>query len=199
MLAPNTSRPNGSSGVPQGSEAMRQEMPPPPPVVLKEVCLGNDSRSWPSIPVNLDIERAVLAAILIDNDIQNEVVDAGLRSADFFLPEHGRIFECISAMKHAGVPVDLLLLCEELSRRDQLETAGGMAYISALAGEGFRTSSVKFYVDVLRTKAALRNLMHLADRTLELAAHPAADPEYIASEMIHRLEEVIKTLNSFRS
>lgn len=178
---------------------MRQELPPPPPVFLKEVRLGDDSRSWPSIPANLDIERAVLAAILIDNDIENEVAAAGLRSVDFFLPEHGRIFECMSTMKHAGVPIDLLLLCEELTRRDQLETAGGMAYISALAGEGFRTSSVKFYVDVLRTKAALRNLMHLADRTLDLAAHPAADPEHIASEMIRRLEEVIRTLHSFRS
>jgi len=83
------------------------------------------------LPQNLEAERCILGAILLDNAALDAALKA-VRAEDFFLPQHKVIFRAMLALQKAGRPIDTALLCEGLGARQQLDAAGGVAYITQL-------------------------------------------------------------------
>src|SRR5580704_12463123 len=85
------------------------------------------------LPHNLEAERSILGAVLLDNHSLNAAVEK-LRSEDFFLPQHRQIFERMIQLAEKQQAIDVVTLMEDLARRGELESAGGVPYLSQLAG-----------------------------------------------------------------
>jgi len=128
------------------------------------------------LPHNLEAERSILGAILLDNHALNTAVER-LRSEDFFLPQHRQIFERMVELGEKQQAIDTITLMEDLSRRGGLEAAGGVAYLSQLADGLPRVTNVEHYARIVKEKAVLRNLIHSTAAIQEqaLAAGDAAD------------------------
>lgn len=127
-----------------------------------------------ALPNNLDAERAILGAILLDDRVlkrAREAVDA----ADFFLDENRRIFTEMLALHDVGAAIDLVTLTEELHRKGMLESAGGAAYLASLADGMPRVSNVEHYARIVREKAQLRRIAKAADRARDLALSANGD------------------------
>ena len=71
-------------------------------------------------PHNLDAERAVLGAILLEGRETLPRVVEVLRPSDFYTEAHRAIYQAMLSLFDRGEPVDLLTLQEELRRTDQL-------------------------------------------------------------------------------
>ena len=130
-------------------------------------------------PHNLDAERAVLGAILLDNAML-KLVAQKLRSEDFFLAEHRRVFRAMLAL--AGQPIDLITLVDQLERHGELEATGGAGYISTLVDGRARVTNVEHHTTIVREKAALRRLAHLGDEIARRALERDANVEALARE-----------------
>ena len=76
------------------------------------------------LPHNLDAERSVLGAVLLDNHALYTAVEK-LRPEDFFLDQHRRIFERMIGLSEAHQAIDLVTLTDELHRRGELDASGG--------------------------------------------------------------------------
>jgi replicative DNA helicase len=111
------------------------------------------------LPNNLDAERSVLGAILLDNNALNTAIE-NLRAEDFFLDQHRRVFTQMISLGEAQQAIDLITLTEELHRRGDLEAAGGAPYLAALADGMPKVSNVEHYARIVKEKAMLRNLIH---------------------------------------
>ncbi len=111
------------------------------------------------LPNNLDAERSVLGAILLDNHTLNTAIET-LRPEDFFLDQHRRVFTQMIALGESQQAIDLVTLTEELHRRGDLEASGGAPYLAALADGMPRVSNVEHYARIVKEKALLRNLIH---------------------------------------
>ena len=111
------------------------------------------------LPNNLDAERSVLGAILLDNNALNPAVEH-LRPEDFFMDQHRRVFTQMIALGESQQAIDLVTLTEELHRRGDLEASGGAPYLAALADGMPRVSNVEHYARIVKEKAMLRNLIH---------------------------------------
>jgi replicative DNA helicase len=111
------------------------------------------------LPNNLDAERSVLGAILVDNHALNTALET-LRSDDFFLDQHRRVFNQMISLAETQQAIDLITLTEELHRRGDLEAAGGAPYLASLADGMPRVSNVEHYARIVKEKAMLRNLIH---------------------------------------
>src|ERR1700675_2284258 len=111
------------------------------------------------LPSNLDAERSVLGAILLDNSALNPAVEH-LRPEDFFMEQHRRVFTQMIALGESQQAIDLVTLTEELHRRGDLEASGGAPYLAALADGMPRVSNVEHYARIVKEKAMLRNLIH---------------------------------------
>ena len=129
-----------------------------------------------TLPHDLDAEKSVLGAVLINNQAFNqaaEVVDA----ADFYRDAHRRIFEKMVGLTDRGSPVDLLTLKDELARSGELDDVGGPAYISALTDGVPRSSNVEHYAKIVKEKSTLRRLIQSASDVLGRAYDAEEDAD----------------------
>ena len=76
-----------------------------------------------TLPHNLEAERSVLGAILIQNDAYNLAVEL-VRPEDFYRDAHRRIFEKIIALAERRSAIDFVTLKEELSRGGRTRRRG---------------------------------------------------------------------------
>src|ERR1700740_464278 len=118
-----------------------------------------DSTLERPLPNNLEAERSVLGAVLLDNNALNTAIEA-LRAEDFFLPQHRHVFTQMIALAEAQQAIDLVTLTEELHRRGELEASGGTPYLASLVDGVPRVSNVEHYARIVKEKAILRNLIH---------------------------------------
>src|SRR5579863_4124208 len=135
--------------------------------------MASDTTLERPLPHNIEAERSILGAVLLDNHALNAAVQV-LSSEDFFLQQHRHIFERMVHLgeKQAildGQGIDLITLMEDLTRTGELESAGGVAYLSMLADGLPRVTNVDHYARIVKEKAILRSLIHSADVILDRA------------------------------
>ncbi len=118
-----------------------------------------DSTLERPLPNNLEAERSILGAILLDNNALNTAIEA-LKAEDFFLMQHRHVFQQMIALGEAQQAIDLVTLTEELHRVGELEAAGGAPYLASLIDGVARVSNVEHYARIVKEKAMLRNLIH---------------------------------------
>jgi len=111
------------------------------------------------LPQNLDAERSILGAILLDNHTLNVAIQ-NLKPEDFFLEQHRRVFNQMIALGENQQAIDLVTLTESLHRVGELESSGGAPYLASLADGMPRVSNVEHYARIVREEALLRNLIH---------------------------------------
>src|SRR5271168_4099407 len=143
------------------------------------------------LPHNLEAERSILGAILLDNHALNAAIEK-VRSDDFFLPQHRQIFERMVQLGEKQQAIDIVTLMEDLSRRGELESAGGIAYLSQLAVGLPRITNVEHYARIVKEKAILRALIFSASAIQEQALAAGEDADIIldrAESAIFQLAE----------
>jgi replicative DNA helicase len=153
--------------------------------------MASDTTLERPLPQNLEAERSILGAVLLDNHALNAAVEK-LRSEDFFLPQHRRIFERMIHLGEKQQAIDTVTLMEDLTRRGELEAAGGVAYLSQLADGLPRVTNVDHYARIVKEKSVLRNLIYSASAIQEQALEAADDADVIldrAESKIFQLAE----------
>lgn len=134
-----------------------------------------------TLPHNLEAEKCVLGAILINNQAFNQAAEV-IDSSDFFRDAHRRIFEKMIALTDRSEPVDLVTLNDELGRSNELEGVGGPAYISGLTDGVPRSANVEYYAKIVKEKATLRRLIQSATDVLTRAYDGEEDPDDLLDE-----------------
>jgi replicative DNA helicase len=134
-----------------------------------------------TLPHNLDAERSVLGAILIDNEAFN-VAASVIDARAFFRDAHRRIFDRMVALAERSQPIDLVTLKEELERAGELDEVGGPAYIAALLDGVPRTTNVEYYARIVKEKSTLRHLIYSANQILANAYEADQDADLILDE-----------------
>jgi replicative DNA helicase len=134
-----------------------------------------------TLPHNLEAERSVLGAILIDNE-SFHIAAAIIEPRTFFRDAHRRVFERMIALAERSQPIDLVTLKEELERAGELEEVGGPAYIASLVDGVPRATNVEYYSKIVKEKATLRSLIFSANKILSNAYEADQDADLILDE-----------------
>ncbi|HUA01808.1 MAG TPA: replicative DNA helicase [Candidatus Aquilonibacter sp.] len=153
--------------------------------------MAGDTTLERPLPQNLEAERSILGAVLLDNHALNAAVQV-LKSEDFFLPQHRHIFERMVQLSEKQLAIDTITLMEDLSRRGELEAAGGVAYLSQLADGLPRVTNVDHYSRIVKEKSVLRGLIHSTAAIQEQAFASGDDADVIldrAESQIFQLAE----------
>lgn len=140
-----------------------------------------DYISAQTLPANIEAERSILGAILLDNLAYNQAAEH-LKPEDFLLDSHRRIYSRMIDLSEASHSIDLITLCEELSRHGELETIGGAAYVSGLLDGVPDRPSIENYIKIVRDKSLLRSLIHTATAAIARASEPGDAAEEILND-----------------
>ena len=147
------------------------------------------------LPKDLNAERSLLGAILLDGETLNRVSEAiGLLSADDFASERNRIiYEAILRRSAVADDFNPTVLCDQLENEGLLEKAGGRAYVTGLTSITDPLSAAPEYAIIVRNKARRRRLIGAAESIQELSYRPegrTVDEIYdVAQQLIFKLSE----------
>ena len=133
------------------------------------------------MPQNVDAERSILGAILLDNHAFNEAAEH-LKPEDFSLDSHRRIYSRMMDLSESSRPIDVITLPEELDQNKDLDAVGGYPYISSLLDGVPDRPSIEHYVRIVRDKAILRGLIGVASSAIAKASEQADDADDILNE-----------------
>ena len=123
-------------------------------------------------PQALEIERAVLASMLLNG--KHIADDVGLFSPDdFYNSANQQLFATLKAMASKGLPVDMILLSNELERTGLLESIGGRAYLTHLMDDVADSTNLKYHAEILREKSNRRKMLSGTHEIQNLISHEA--------------------------
>ncbi len=122
-------------------------------------------------PHSIEAEQAVLGGLLINNNVWEHVSER-VSENDFYRKNHCAIFRAISKLDDEGQPYDIVTVAEWLDNRQQLDDAGGLPYLAALAEKVSGSSNIKAYADIVRKRSVLRQLIEATNTISESIFNP---------------------------
>jgi replicative DNA helicase len=150
-----------------------------------------DTRKVP--PQNLEAERAVLGAVLLDNEVVYSVMEI-LGPEAFYQEGHRIIFNAMLNLNERGEPIDLVTLTNRLRSDGLLEKIGGAAYLPSVA-DGVPTSAgAAHYARIVKEKSILRDLISTSSEIVEDCFDAPGDVD----ELIDRAERRIFQISERR-
>ena len=134
-------------------------------------------------PQNVDAEKSLLGAVLIDEDVLADVTES-VSARDFYDKRHAMIFDGMVRLFEHHKPVDLLTLTDELKKKDELDIIGGTAYLTELTNYVPTAANAATYGDMVAQKAVRRRLIKASGDISELGY----DEDYNVQELMEKAE-----------
>ena len=125
-------------------------------------------------PQAIELEEAVLGALMIDNESLSDTIDS-LQPEYFYKPDNQKIFEAIINLFNNSKPVDILTVSEELKRMGDLDSVGGMLYISQLTNNISSSSNTEFHARIIAEKFIKRSLISISNNIIGDAFNDTID------------------------
>lgn len=132
-------------------------------------------------PQNLDAEKAVLGAMLLDWSSVNNVVSM-LQSDRFFSYQNQLIFEAMLSLFRQSAHGDALALINELTKNNKLQEAGGAAYIASLTDTVPTSANIEYYAQIVLDMATRRDLIKMSDEIKATSFDKSKESRYILEE-----------------
>ena len=112
-------------------------------------------------PHNIDAERSVLGAMLLNPDAVGAVTEIlqGNAAEVFYAPAHQYVYDAIINLYAKSQPIDAITLKEQMQRSGNLEDAGGLAYITELTGAVPTSANVQHYARIVLDASILRRVI----------------------------------------
>jgi len=114
-------------------------------------------------PYSLELERAVLGAMIVDKRAIDTVLDI-IHPEVFYEPAHQTIYQAIFSLAEAGKPVDYLSLSEQLEQMGRLKEVGGRAYLVELTENLTSAANVEMHAYLLLQKYIRRRLIEAGQK-----------------------------------
>lgn len=142
-------------------------------------------------PQNLEAEASVLGSMMLSKDAAITGTDM-LRESDFYREANAIVFRAIRNLQFAGDSIDILTVTEELRRLGQLDSVGGLSYVTDLPGHVLAASDIARHAAIVQDKARLRAVISAADVTAAEAYAEEKSVEDIIDAAERRILEVSK-------
>jgi len=117
-------------------------------------------------PQALDVEEAVLGAMLIEPSTIDEAMEE-LSASCFYDPKHRMIYEAMVELVNEHVSIDLLTVSSKLREKGNLENVGGVIVLSNLSQKVGAAAHIEYYIKILKQKTIQRDLITAACQILK--------------------------------
>lgn len=126
-------------------------------------------------PQAVELEEAVLGALLIESEAYESVCDILQSGAPFYKPSHGIIYEAIKRLSLRSHPIDILTVTNELKATGQLDQCQGAYYISQLTNRVASAANIYFHARIIVQNYIKRLMIENSRRMVSLAHQDTSD------------------------
>jgi len=159
--------------------------------MAREINLSNTDLIEKLPPQATEAERAVLGGILLDPEAATRAIEVVLPEA-FYHPAHARIYRAMIALFSKHEPIDVMTLSEEMRKSGDLESAGGISFLTELVDSVPSAANIEHYAKIVLDKYILRQLIGAStdiSRECYRAEHDAGTILDEAEQKIFRVSE----------
>ncbi|MBE9481846.1 MAG: replicative DNA helicase [Bacteroidetes bacterium] len=125
-------------------------------------------------PQAIDLEEAVLGAIMLEKDALTAVIDI-LKPEIFYKESHQIIYRAITRLFAKSEPIDILTVTNELKKSGELELVGGPYYITQLTNRIASTANVEYHSRIISQKFIQRELIRISSEIIKDAFEDTTD------------------------
>ncbi len=140
-------------------------------------------------PQNIEAEKSLLGSLLLDKEAVNRVADF-LQAGDFYGRNHQMIYEAIVKLYEKREPIDLLSLTNILKEAEQLDTIGGVGYLTSLMNSVPTSAHVVNYGKIVQRKKILRDLIDSAHNIIGLGYQEEEDVDDLLDQAEQKIFSV---------
>src|SRR4051812_24505978 len=105
--------------------------------------------------------------MLLSKDAIADVIEI-LKVADFYRPNHARIFDTVLDLYGRGEPADAITVAAALSDAGDLGRIGGAPYLHTLISSVPTAANAAYYARIVSERAVLRRLIEAGTRIVQL-------------------------------
>ncbi|MEO5600108.1 MAG: DnaB-like helicase N-terminal domain-containing protein, partial [Cyclobacteriaceae bacterium] len=137
-------------------------------------------------PQALDLEEAVLGALMLEKNALNAVVEF-LKPDHFYSDAHKEIYQAIIDLFKASEPVDMRTVVNQLRKNAKLELIGGAYIIAELTAKVSSAANIEYHARVVIEMAIKRELIHIASQI----QHDAYEDTTDVFELLDKTEQSV--------
>ena len=141
-------------------------------------------------PHSLEAEQSVIGGLMLDNRSWDNIADI-VNEQDFYRHDHALIFRAIAALADETQPYDVVTVSEWLGSRKELDSIGGLAYLSILANDTPTAVNIKAYANIVREYSILRALIQIGN---EISASAYNADGRTSKELLDEAERKVFTI-----
>ncbi|MCC8410275.1 replicative DNA helicase [Mucilaginibacter sp. UR6-1] len=125
-------------------------------------------------PQAIDLEEAVLGALMLEKDALSSVIDI-LKPEVFYKDSHQKIFQAIRILFEKTSPVDILTVTAHLRSQGELEMIGGAYYITELTNRVASAANIEYHARIIIQKFIQRELIRISTDVINSAYEDTTD------------------------
>jgi replicative DNA helicase len=151
-------------------------------------------------PHDLEAEKAVLSALLLDNQAIHSVLTE-VKPDDFYHPSHQQLYQAMLALQDENEPVDLHTLSDYLNRQKRLDAIGGTVFLADIADYEATAANVIHHARIVREHSIKRSLIRVATEIVEAGYERGDRADHMLDAAESRIFEIsrAKSQVTFRS
>ena len=144
-------------------------------------------------PHSIEAEQSLLGGLLLDNSAWDRISDIASES-DFYRDDHRRIFRRIQQLITQSKPADVVTVFEAIEKHNEVEQAGGLAYLGEIANNTPSAANIRRYAEIVHERAVLRRLVTVGDEIASSALNPAGkDVKQLLDDAERKVFEIVKS------
>jgi replicative DNA helicase len=127
--------------------------------------LSTEKALGKSLPFSMEAERAVLGALLLNDERAADVIQLLSRN-DFYSQAHRILYDVLIGLIEKHKHLDLIMVKDELEKRNELETVGGLVYLLSLQEDIAAIGLIEHHARIIKEKSILRDLIASATKII---------------------------------
>jgi replicative DNA helicase len=144
-------------------------------------------------PQSIEVEQAVLGAMLLDKEAIGKAVEI-IEKDSFYRDDHQKIFSVIVGLYDKNQPVDIITVSDELAKRKELDNVGGRVYLLELTEKIATTANIEYHANIVLEKATLRKLISTSTQIVS----QCYDASLEVDDLLDRAEQEIFNISEKR-
>ncbi|MCC8112659.1 MAG: replicative DNA helicase [Bacteroidales bacterium] len=140
-------------------------------------------------PRDIDLEEAVLGALMLEKDAYTRVCDI-LKPESFYEPKNRLVYKAVQTLGARQQPIDMLTVTEQMRLNGTIDEVGGPVFISELTSRVASAANVEFHARIVAQKYLARELISFASDIEGKAFDESNDVDDLLQEAEGKLFEI---------
>lgn len=146
-------------------------------------------------PQNIEAERSTIGSMLLEKEAIFRAVEL-LKPDDFYKEAHRIIYQTVVELANRNEPVDLITVTEDLRQKNQLDSVGGVPYLTGLVNAVPTAANIEYYARIVEEKALLRSLISAASSIVSQGYEGAEEIDKILDQAEQSIFKVTQRRSS---